>query len=193
MKKVVRLTESDLARIVKRVINEQKKPINEGIGTALLVLTGAGVFYLGRKLKKFIDKYGKFISSAQLALFLSKIKAIEDGKEKGKVVVKENGPYTVIGIVIDGQVFDSLTIDVENDRIYSGHNKEPRRSDLIIPRVLPYDADTEDIEEIRQAEEELADEILKIIAKYGKSKNESSDEMDDQNIEESYKRRKIRY
>lgn len=27
MKKIIRLTESDLARLVKRVINEQKKPI----------------------------------------------------------------------------------------------------------------------------------------------------------------------
>jgi hypothetical protein len=38
--------------------------------------------------------------------------------------------------------------------------------------VLPYDADTEDIEEIRQAEEILADEILEIITKYGKKKDE---------------------
>jgi hypothetical protein len=90
----------------------------------------------------------------------------------GKVVVKENGQYTYLAIVIDGEVFDSLTIDVENDTIYSGHNKEPKQSDAILPRVLPYDADTEDIEEIRQAEEVLADEILGLIIKYGKSKNE---------------------
>jgi hypothetical protein len=189
MKKVIRLTERDLTRIVKQVISEsQKKPINEGIGTGLLVLTGVGLFYLGRKLKKFIDKYGKYMSSVQLGAFLGKIKSIEDGKEVGKVVVKENGQYTYLAIVIDGQVFDSLTIDVENDTIYSGHKKEPKQSDAILPKVLPYDADTEDIEEIKQAEEVLADEILGLIVKYGKSKNESNDE-----IEESYRRINRRY
>jgi hypothetical protein len=33
MKKVIRLTESDLARIVRRVINESKDVLNEGAGT----------------------------------------------------------------------------------------------------------------------------------------------------------------
>ena len=194
MKRIVKLTESDLTRIVRRVIKENKKqPVNEGIGTALLVLTGAGLFYLGRKLKKFIDKYGKYISSVQLGAFLGKIKSIEDGKEEGKVIVKEKGQYTYLAIVVDGQVFDSLTIDVENDTIYSGHRKEPKQSDMILPRVLPYDADTEDIEEIRQAEEILADEILEIIAKYGKSKNETDDEMGDEKIEESRIRKYRRY
>jgi len=194
MRKIIKLTESDLTRIVKRVMNEDKKQnLNEGIGTALLVLTGAGLFYLGRKLKKFIDKYGKYISSVQLGAFLGKIKSIEDGKEEGKVLVKEKGQYTYLAIVVGGQVFDSLTIDVENDTIYSGHRKEPKQSDMILPRVLPYDADTEDIEEIRQAEEDLADEILEIIAKYGKSKNETDDEMEDEKIEESRIRKYRRY
>jgi hypothetical protein len=162
MKKVIRLTERDLTRIVKQVISEsQKKPINEGIGTGLLVLTGVGLFYLGRKLKKFIDKYGKYMSSVQLGAFLGKIKSIEDGKEVGKVVVKENGQYTYLAIVIDGEVFDSLTIDVENDTIYSGHKKEPKQSDAILPRVLPYDADTEDIFNLWFPERE--DAVLKMV------------------------------
>ena len=182
-RKVIRLSESDLTRIVKKVIQENNKQnLNEGIGTALLVLTGGGLFYLGRKLKKFIDKYGKYISSVQLGTFLGKIKSIEDGKEEGKVLVKERGGYTYLAIVVDGQVFDSLTIDVENDTIYSGHRKEPKQSDMILPRVLPYDSDTEDIEEIRHAEEVLVDEILEIIAKYGKSKNETDDEMGDERL-----------
>jgi hypothetical protein len=32
MKRIVRLTESDLTRIVRRVIKESKKPLNEGVG-----------------------------------------------------------------------------------------------------------------------------------------------------------------
>ena len=173
MARIVRLTESDLSRIVKRVINEDKrKNLNEGIGTALLVLTGAGLFYLGRKLKKFIDKYAKFMTSAQLGLFLSKVMAIENGEENGKIIVKKSGNYTFIGLVIDGKVFDSLTIDMENDSIYHGHNKEPKKSDMIIPRTLPYDADTEDMEEIKQAEAVLVDSILEIISKHGKKPDE---------------------
>jgi hypothetical protein len=176
MARIVRLTESDLARIVKRVIRENKtknKPVNEGIGTAVLVLTGAGLFYLGRKLKRFIDMYGKYFSSAQLVLFLDKIKRIEDedSEEKGEVRVKEIGQYTYLAIVVDGDIFDSLTIDMESNTIYSGHNKEPKQSDMIIPKVLPYDADTENIEKIKELEEQLVDEILEIIVKYAKPKN----------------------
>jgi hypothetical protein len=183
MKKIVRLTESDLTRIVKRVIKENKKqPVNEGIGTGLLVLTGVGVLYLGRKLKKFIDNYGKYFSTVQLSLFLSQIKKIEDGGVDAKIVVKEKGKYTYIGIVIDGSLFDALTIDMENDEIYSGNKKEPKLEDRILPRTLPYNANTENIEEIREAEEILVDEILGIIAKYGKSKNETNDKIDDERI-----------
>jgi hypothetical protein len=176
MRRTVRLTESDLARIVKRVIRENKtknKPVNEGIGTAVLVLTGAGLFYLGRKLKRFIDMYGKYFSSAQLVLFLDKIKRIEDedSEEKGEVRVKEIGQYTYLAIVVDGDIFDSLTIDMESTTIYSGHNKEPKQSDMIIPRVLPSDADTENIEKIKELEEQFVGEILDIIVKYSKPKN----------------------
>jgi len=174
MGRIVRLTERDLTRLVRQVIKENKKqPVNEGIGTALLVLTGAGLFYLGRKLKRFIDKYGKHFSSIQLGLFLDKIKRIEDkdSEENGEVRVKEIGQYTYLAIVVDGDIFDSLTIDMESYTIYSGHNKEPKQSDMIIPKVLPYDADTENIEKIKELEEQLVDEILEIIVKYAKPKN----------------------
>ena len=172
MKKVIRLTESDLTRIVKRVIMEntsqgKKQKMNEGIGTGLLILGGIGVVYLGRKLKKFIKKYGKYFPMGELSSFLTKIKMIEDGEENGKVVIKDYGNYKSIAIIINGKVFDSLTIDMENETIYRGHSTNPKQSDIIIPRQLPYDADTEDIEEIRQVEDELIDSILSIIVKYG--------------------------
>jgi hypothetical protein len=158
-------------RMTDTELRSRRKSINEGFGTALLVLTGVGILYLGRKLKTFIDKYGKYLSSVQLGAFLSKIQSIEDGKEEGKVIVKQMERYTYLAIVIGGEVFDSLTIDMENDSIYSGHKKEPKQSDLILPRVLPRDADTKDIEEIKEAEEILVGEILSIITKYGKNEN----------------------
>lgn len=172
MKKTIKLTESDLTNLVKRIIKESKpkRKISEGIGTVLLVLTGTGLFYLGRKIKKFIDKTAKYMSSVTLGAFLSKIKSIEDGEQEGKVVVKDKGNYKIIAIIIDEKVFDSMTVDLENDEIYRGHSTEPKRSDKIIPMELPVDADTEDIEEIKMLEEELINGILFVIDKYGKPK-----------------------
>jgi hypothetical protein len=66
MKKIVRLTESDLSRLVKRVISENNKTINEGMGTALLILGGMGLAYLVHRLKKFLDKVGRYLPSANL-------------------------------------------------------------------------------------------------------------------------------
>jgi len=175
MKKTIRLTESDLMRIVKRVINEQSKPIvKEGVGTGILVLTGVGLLYLGRKIKKFIDKTAKFMPSVTLGAFLSKIKSIEDGKVDGKVLVKDKGNYKIIAIIIDGKVFDSLTIDMENDEIFSGHKgldeKGPSQSDRVVPMTMPRDADQGDIEEIKAMEEELVNQILSVIDRYGEPK-----------------------
>jgi hypothetical protein len=42
---------------------------------------------------------------------------------------------------------------------------------MIIPRLLPIDADTENIEELKQVEAVLVDSILEIILKYGKKKD----------------------
>jgi hypothetical protein len=42
---------------------------------------------------------------------------------------------------------------------------------MIIPKVLPYDADTENIEKIKEVEEQFVNEILEIIVKYAKPKN----------------------
>ena len=176
MKKIVRLTESDLTRIVKRIIEENKKQnLREGIGTGLLVLTGVGVFYLARKLKKFIDKYGKDFASTRLVLLLSKVKAIEDGRSEGEIVVKESDDYIYILIKEGNQVFDSITIDMVNGRIYNGHSKKPKASDMFLPKSLPASADTENMEEIEEAENELVNSILDIVERYGKKKDEEEE------------------
>jgi len=174
-RKIVKLTESDLARIVKRVTQENNKQnLNEGIGTGFLILTGAGVLYLVRKIKKFIDKYGKFVSMARLAPFLAKAKKIADGDEEGEIVVKEKGNMTVVAIRKDGEIFDAFTLDMKHDMVYAGtkaFNGNMKRSDIIVPMTLPKDADTEDLDKIKEAEEELVDSLLEIIAKYGKKKD----------------------
>ena len=185
-KKVIRLTESDLTRIVKRVIQENKKQnLNEGIGTGLLVLTGVGALYLVRKLKKFVDKYGKYVPMARITPFLVVAQKITDGEEEGEIVVKEKGNMTVVAIKKDGRVFDAFTLDMKHDMVYTGtkaFNGKMKRSDLIVPMTLPKDADTKHLDKIKEAEEELVNSLLEIIAKYGKSKNETNDKIDDERI-----------
>lgn len=184
MKKVIRLTESDLMRMVKRVINEQRKTkpkrrINEGIGTAVLLLTGAGLFYLGRKIKKFIDRTAKYMPSVSLNAFLSKIKSIEEGKENGEVKVKKKGNYIGIAIIKYDDIFDSITVDMENNEIYRGLGAWGSRglkiSDRIIPMSLPPDADKSDMEFVETMEEELINGIMSVIANYSEKPGEESE------------------
>lgn len=176
-RKVIRLTELDLTRIVKRVIQENKKQnLNEGLGTGLLVLTGVGALYLVRKLKKFVDRYGKYVPMARITPFLAKAKKIIDGDdEEGEIVVTENKNMTVVAIKKDGKIFDAFTLDMKHDMVYDGTKAffgTLRKSDLIVPMTLPKDADTEHLDEIKEAEEELVNGLLEIIAKYGKKKDE---------------------
>ena len=78
MKKIIRLTESDLARIVRRVINEnnRKKPLNEGI-----LLTLGGIALGAGIIKKAYD----FLKNREL-----KNRMIETGKTK-----TSSGPFNV--------------------------------------------------------------------------------------------------
>jgi hypothetical protein len=74
MKKIIRLTESDLTRIVKRVINEnesKKEPINEGLNDYLTLIGGTLVSFAAIKL------FGRKILIGMLGLFLR-------GKVRGK-------------------------------------------------------------------------------------------------------------
>lgn len=175
-RKVIRLTESDLTRIVKRVIQENKKQnLNEGLGTGLLILTGVGALYLVRKLKKFVEKYGKYVPMARITPFLATAQKIIDGKDEGEIVVKEKGNMTVVAIKKDGKIFDAFTLDMKHDMVYTGtkaYHGKMKRSNIIVPFNLPKNAPDEDMEEIKKAEELLVDSLLEIIAKYGKKKDE---------------------
>jgi len=174
MKKVIRLTESDLMRLVKRVVKESqpKRKINEGIGTALLVLTGVGVIYLGRQLKKFMNKAAQFLPTASLGMFVKTIEKIENETIEGKVVVEQRDNFITIMIIREGEVFDSLTLDMDNNEIFSGHGvakgKKPDWTDRIVPMTLPKDADDDMVEELEKIQNALVDNILTIVDKYSK-------------------------
>jgi hypothetical protein len=178
MKKIVRLTESDLSRLVKRVISENNKTINEGMGTALLILGGMGLAYLVHRLKKFLDKVGRYLPSANLVGFLNKVKKVESGEIDGEVVVKSKGDYKFIVIAQDKKIIDGLTINMYTGEIFDGikhawTGKEPSVSDRIVPVELPsaMRGSEEEMETLKRAEEELVDGIMKLLAKYTKPKD----------------------
>jgi hypothetical protein len=178
MKKIVRLTESDLTKLVRRVIIENNKSINEGMGTALLILGGMGLAYLVHRLKKFLDKVGRYLPSANLVGFLNKVKQIENGDIEGEVVVKSKDDYKFIAIVQDKKIIDGLTINMYSGEIFDGikdawYGREPKVSDRIVPVELPSAArgSEEEMEMLKRAEEELVDGIMKLLAKYAKPKN----------------------
>ena len=91
MKKIIRLTESDLIRIVRRVINEEKnikKPLNEGILLTLGgIALGAGIikkaydFLKNRELKNKMVETGKTKTSSRNGFVM---KEYED-KETGEI------------------------------------------------------------------------------------------------------------
>lgn len=90
MAKVIRLTESDLAKIVRRVINEnnRKKPLNEGILLTLGgIALGAGIikkaydFLKNRELKNRMVETGKTKTSSRNGFVM---KEYED-KETGEI------------------------------------------------------------------------------------------------------------
>jgi hypothetical protein len=147
--------------------------VKEGLGTFFLVLSGIGVIYLARKIKKFIDKVGVFLPSVQLKSFLNKIEEIEISKE-GEIIVKERGNLKIIAIKIDGKVFDSLTVNTDNSEVYMGNSfkkdkdGEPILDNRIVPMVLPKNANTEEVKKIKEIEEDLVTDLLSVISKYSK-------------------------
>lgn len=179
MKKIVRLTESDLTRLVKRVINEENKTkLNEGIGTTLLILGGVGIVYLIHRFKRFLDKVGRYLPSANLIGFLNKIKKIEGGEMDGEVVVKSKDDYKFIAVVKDKKIIDGMTINMYTGEIFNGiadawSGREPKVSDRIVPLQLPSSVkgNENEMEMLQRAEEELVDGVMKVLAKYTQPKD----------------------
>lgn len=161
-------------------IKSFEKHINEGIiGTSLLVLTGIGITYVISKIRKFLSKYGKFLPTMKLSLFLSRIERIEKGQTNGEVIIKEE-PSRVFSIIVyeDGKEFDSITIDRYNDVVY---DKKDSKGNVIIPlqfkknnsnyKILGFDTNDEEVEKVlRIREKQLIDSLLEVIKKYSVKK-----------------------
>lgn len=176
MGKIIKLTEIDLTKLVKKIIKEEsKKTITEGIGTGLLILGGVGLIYLGKKLKNFIETVSPLMPSLRLQPFLNKIKMIESGEIEGNVLVKQKNNYVFLAIFIDHKYFDGITLDIDKNEIYSNvdamKSGEVSGSDKIFPMARLRKMDDDEIEMVDAAEEKLINDILEIIYNYSEKNN----------------------
>ena len=139
--------------------------VNEGfIGTTLLVLTGLGVFYIARKIKRFLDKISLILPLVKIAPFKKVIDNINDNTQV--LVENENGIYTITIKDENNNEFDSLVLDIDKRIVYL--NKEMK--EIIIPTPISpkYKNNEKIVAEVRKLEDNLIEGIIEIINKHSK-------------------------
>jgi|688.fasta_scaffold268845_3 hypothetical protein len=130
------------------------------IALIVLIVIILGLFLF----KRFLDKYGKFIPSSLLMMFLKQVKEIE-GSGVGKIVVTRRGDYEIIVLIENGKSVDAISVDMTNNKIYSGVVKDnkPNFGNLLVPIRIPFGSVDEKLSEL---EDKLVDEVMEIIVKY---------------------------
>jgi hypothetical protein len=115
-------------------------------------------------IKKFLDKVGKYMPSSLLVMFIQQLRKIEDGGD-GSVTHKKVGNYDVIILIRDGKAIEAISVDMVNDKIYSGVVKDnkPGYGNLLVPIRIPFGKVDEDLIEL---EDKLVDEVMEIVVKY---------------------------
>ena len=116
--------------------------------------------------KRFLDKHGKYVPSSLLMMFLKQVKDIEES-ESGRVVVRRRGDYEVIVLIEDGKPIEAISVDMVNNKIYSGVVKDnnPGYGNLLVPIKIPFGSVDDNLIEL---ENRLVDEVMEIIVKYKK-------------------------
>ena len=129
------------------------------IALIVLVVIILGVFLF----KRFLDKYGKFIPSSLLMMFLKQVKDIEDSGN-GRIIVTRRGDYEVIVLVEGERSVDAISVDMVTNKIYSGVVKDnkPSFGNLLVPIRIPFYSN--DVDGLI----ELEDKFIEIIVKYKK-------------------------
>lgn len=120
------------------------------------------VIYL---IKRFLDEYGVIFPSSLLIMFIRQVKEIEDS---GKVIIREVGDYTSIILTKDGKIIDTISVDIKGNKIYSGvvKDNQPNFGNILVPIKLPIGINSKRADEIRELEDKLVDEIMKIIIRH---------------------------
>jgi hypothetical protein len=116
-------------------------------------------------IKRFLDRYGKYIPSSLLVMFIKQVRDIEESGN-GRVVYKKVGDYDVIILIRDGKAIEAISMDMVNDKIYSGVVKDnkPGYGNLLVPIRVPFYSVGND--ELIELEDKLVDEVMEIIVKY---------------------------
>ena len=132
------------------------------IGLIVLII----IFLVIYSIKRFLDNYGKFLPSSLLIMFIQRVREIESGD--GQVIINVDGDYHNIILVRNGEVIDSIAVNIGGDRIYSGVVKGNKAdwTDIILPMTLPIGSNMDKIDEIRELEDKLVGEIMEIIVRH---------------------------
>ena len=133
------------------------------IALIVLVVIILGVFLF----KRFLDKYGKYVPSSLLMMFLKQVKDIEDSGN-GRIIVTRRGDYEVIVLVEGERSVDAISVDMVTNKIYSGVVKDnkPSFGNLLVPIRIPFYSN--DVDGLIELEDKLIDEVIEIIVKYKK-------------------------
>jgi hypothetical protein len=116
-------------------------------------------------IKRFLDRYGKYIPSSLLVMFIKQVRDIEESGN-GRIVYKKVGDYDVMILIMDGKAIEAISMDMVNDKIYSGVVKDnkPGYGNLLVPIRVPFYSVSND--ELIELENKLVGEVMEIIVKY---------------------------
>lgn len=128
----------------------------------MLVVLILGIFLF----KIFLDRYGKYIPSSLLMMFLKQVKDIETSGI-GRIIVTRRGDYDVIVLIMGERAIEAISVDMIGNKIYSGavKNNKPSFGDLLVPIRIPFYSN---VDELIELENKLIDEVIEIIVKYKK-------------------------
>ena len=193
MKKIIKLTESDLTRIVKRVINEDKlknkQQLSESINDYMTLIGGAILSYAGIKLfgkKILMQIFGLFVKGFIKATCYKEleniIKLIAKNPENLKIEYKKIKDY--YQIIIDLRVISS-------EYLYSDMSKKPTdqlHSDAFPAKLKLYDDGTVEYKcgtggtARQKSDGNLYDEFTNFIKTYGEENTKLRNQDEEQII-----------
>jgi hypothetical protein len=177
MKKIIRLTESDLVRIVKRVIREsetKKEPINEGLNDYLTLIGGTLVSFAAIKLfgkKILIQLFGLFAKGLIKATCYKELESIMEliSKDADNLQVEYKKIKDYYQIIIDMKSFSSEYLFADSSDYKAGQLQSdnfPAKLKLYDDGTVEYLCNTGEI--IREKSKgNIYDDFVNFIKSYG--------------------------
>jgi hypothetical protein len=177
MKKIIRLTESDLTRIVKRVIKEnesKKEPINEGLNDYLTLIGGTLVSFAAIKLfgrKILIQLFGLFTRGLIKATCYKELESIIEltSKDPENLQIQYKKIKDYYQIIIDMKSFSSEYLFADSSDYKAGQLQSgnfPAKLKLYDDGTVEYLCNTGEI--IRERSKgNIYDDFVNFIKSYG--------------------------